>query len=182
MKVLFTILLCLLNFSVFAKEIKVVYAKGNVKIFDIEGNKSKALKGMIVKEGELISTAKSSFVILKIEGHSVHRVEEETTLRIDELPYNFEDSEELEQGGNLYLKVGTIFSEVIKKSDNDSLTIKTKNTTMGVRGTKFMVSSGGENQNTWLSVDEGEVEIKNDLSKNHDVVSLLYFCVKISKT
>jgi len=170
MKYILLLLLFIFSQNSFAKDIIVFYAKGDVKITNLENEERKALKGTNITEGEQISTGNNSFVILKIDGHSVHRVEENSNLLINNLPYNFKDSDELEEGGSFYLKLGTIFSEVTQKSDTNSLTIKTKNSTMGVRGTKLMVSKGQETNDTWVSVKEGVVEVQNEVSGNHDLL------------
>jgi len=171
MKKLLSLLLLLITSNIWSMDISIFYAKGNVTISDLEGNDKKALKGDILTEGEKIITGSKSFVIIKIDKHSIHRIEENSNLLISKLPYQYQDSDQLEQGGSFYLEMGTIFSEVFKKSGNDSLEISTKNTSMGVRGTKLMVSKDPDSKNIWLSVDEGEVEIKNSISNNHDVIS-----------
>ncbi len=169
MKLLLSLCFLLISFRALAIDVSVFYAKGNVKIIDLEGNEKKALKGETVTEGEKIITGKKSFVILKIDSHSIHRVEESSSLLISKLPYHFKNSDELEQGGSFYLEVGTIFSEIFKKSGNNSHEIRTKNSIMGVRGTKFMVSKD-KDDHTWLSVEHGEVEVKNEQTNHHDVV------------
>jgi hypothetical protein len=170
MKLLLSLFIFLLSLNTQAIDIKIFYAKGDVKIVDLEGVKKKALRGETAIEGDKIVTGDKSFVIIKIDKHSVHRVEENSSLLISKLPYFFKDSEHLEQGGSFYLEIGTIFSEVFKKSGNESLEVRTKNTIMGVRGTKLMVSRDLDSNHTWLSVDEGEVEIKNEISNHHDIV------------
>jgi hypothetical protein len=171
MQKLFVMTFLLFTSSVWAIDITIFYAKGNVTITDLEGNQQKALKGDIVTEGKKIITGDKSFVIIKIEKHSIHRIEENSNLLVSKLPYQYENSDVLEQGGSFYLEMGTIFSEVFNKSGNDSLEVSTKNTSMGVRGTKLMVSRDLESNQTWLSVEDGEVEIKNSISNHHDVVT-----------
>jgi hypothetical protein len=159
-----------LSVNALAIDVKVVFVKGDVEKTDLSGESSAVKKGSILQEGDTIKTYADSMAILKIKEHSTHRLEAGAQLQIEDLPYKYEDSEELEQGGSFFLKVGTIFSNIFLKSGNTSLELKTKNTTMGVRGTTFMASADETKKDVWLSVNEGEVEIKNAKSTNHDVV------------
>lgn len=72
----------------------------------------------------------------------------------------------------LTLAKGILFTSKAKSKSN--LQVKTKNTVMGIRGTKFYVEESTED--TYLCVCEGIVEIKNDrattlVEKNEDVHS-----------
>ena len=103
---------------------------------------------------------KNSFLILKIGEHSKHKIDPETIVQIESLPYKFEGGEEIEQPAQIYLEVGTIMSEIFEKSDNESAIVRTNSTSMGVRGTKFLVNQN--DSDVLLSVEEGVVEIKNN--------------------
>ncbi len=165
------ILLLLFSFNTYAEDILVFYSKGYVVSVDAEGNEKSIKKGDYLVQGETLKTGGGAFAILKIGKHSTHRVEERSEILIEKLPYQYEDSNELQQGGRFFLKLGTVFCEIYKKADNDSFEVKTKNTTMGVRGTKLMASIDKESKDTWLSVNEGIVEIHNNISKSSDIVT-----------
>lgn len=169
MKIILFFLL-IFSFNSFAEDAQVIYAKGENTVEDSAGEIRKVVKGDILIEGEVLSTKENSFVILKIGKHSTHRVEESTVVEIEKLPYQFQNSEELEQGGSFVLQMGTVFSEIFKKSDDESFQIKTQNTTMGVRGTKFMASIDPDSNDAWVTVNEGTVEVKNSLSKANDII------------
>lgn len=156
--------------SAFAEDINVVFKKGEAFVTNSDGEMTILVRGMKLQEIDTIKTGENSFVILNIKGHSNYRVEENTVLTIDDLPYFYENSDKLEQGGSLILKTGTILIDVIKKFDEPALEIKAKNSVMGVRGTKFLVSSDSETDDILLSVDSGMVEIKNLLTNNTDFV------------
>lgn len=170
MKLKLILIFLFISTNVFAEDIQVFFSKGKVVSIDGEGTQKKVKKGDYLVEGEILKTAEKSFAILKIGKHSTHRVEENSEIIIEQLPYMYEDSSELEQGGRFFLKLGTIFSEIYKKADNDSFEIKTKNTTMGVRGTKLMASIDSDSTDTWLSVSEGTVEVSNNTSSARDIV------------
>lgn len=155
----------------FAEDVKVIFVKGEVVINNLEGGSRKLQKGDFLKEGDTLKTGKGSITILKIEGHSNHRVEENTELMIEDLPYKFKNSEEFEQGGSVIIKMGTIVSDIMSKSDITIFKMKTRNTTMGVRGTILMVDVDRSNSDLTLMVNEGEVEISNGVSDLSDVVS-----------
>lgn len=164
-------LLLILTFQIaWAEDAKVIYSIGQNTITNNSGEQKSINKGDILIEGETLTTGDKSFVILKIGTHSTHRVEENTQIEIAKLPYMYQDTSELEQGGSFILKVGTIFSEILKKSDNESFEIKTQNTTMGVRGTKFMASVDSDSEDTWVTVNEGVVEVNNSASNSSDII------------
>ncbi len=162
MKKLLVILMVLCSMNTFAIDIKVLFVKGSATIETLDEKSRPAKAGDLIVEGDKIETHDSSLVIIKIKGHSVHRIEENTTLLVEQLPYKYEDSKDIEQHCSFFLEVGTIFTEVVEKSDSDTMEIRTRSSVMGVRGTKFMVSQDKDSEYVWLSVDHGEVHIKND--------------------
>ena len=151
--------LLLLSLSTFSSEIRVIYVKGDAYVLE-EASQRRLSSGDLIDEGESIETKKNSFLILKIGEHSKHKIDPETIVQIESLPYKFEGGEEIEQPAQIYLKVGTIMSEIFEKSDNESAIARTNSTSMGVRGTKFLVNQN--DSDVLLSVEEGVVEIKNN--------------------
>jgi len=170
MKKLLVLFIALCSINSFAIDIKILFVKGTAIIEDIHEVTRPAKAGGLIVEGDRIETQDSSLVVLKIEGHSVHRIEENSTVLIEQLPYKFEDSNDVEQHGSFFLKVGTIFTEVLESSDSDTFEIRTKASVMGVRGTKFMVSQDDDSPHVWLTVDHGEVHIQNDHMGKADLV------------
>lgn len=167
---LFALLFLFVSTFAVAEDVTVFYKKGVVKKVDYEGNEVDLKKGDTLIEGDTLKTLEDSLVILKIGTHSTHRVEENSEILIEQLPYNYEESKELEQGGGFFLKVGTIFCEIFQRASDESFKVRTKSTTMGVRGTKLMASIDTDSNDTWLTVNEGRVEVSNALSKNSDLV------------
>lgn len=151
--------LFLLSLSAFSSEIRVVYVKGDAFVLE-DAAQRRLSKGDVLDEGDSIETKKNSFLILDIGQHSKHKIDPETIVQIESLPYKFENGEELEAPVQIYLKVGTIMSDILQRSDNESAIVRTDSTSMGVRGTKFLVSQ--LDKDVLLSVSEGTVEIQND--------------------
>ena len=154
----------------FAKDIEVIHVTGVVNKIDSAKIKTKIEKGMWLQEADTIITDIDSTVILKIPGHSLHKIESDSKIKIQQLPYQFEKSQLLEQGASFFLEKGTILSDILEESDIVSMQISTKFTRMHVRGTTLMVTSDTKTDDVWLSVKSGEVEVKNDKSTHHDVV------------
>jgi len=150
-----------------AKDIEVIYVRGKVLVESETGEISKLVIGSIVTENSKISVAEEALAILKIENHSTHKLEADTEIIIHELPYFYEDSNELEQGSIIELMKGIIFSEVHKKSGTETLKIVSAKTTLGVRGTRFLVSKDEEN-NLLAVVNEGQVEVSGPEQKQID--------------
>lgn len=170
MKIL--VLLLFLQSIALGIDVKVIYVKGDVKKVDLDGKVKNLVKGDVLIEGYTVKTSADSYALLKIDGHSNHRVEENSEVMIEELPYNFENSKELEQGGSVIIQVGTIFSEITSRADIPTFQVKTKNTVMGVRGTEFMASVLENSEDVFLTVKKGEVEVQNAFSDFHDVVNV----------
>ena len=134
--------------------------KGDVSLIDSEGQKSVVKKGLEVLADDEIITGKNSLAVLKIEGHSVHKIGANSKLKISSLPIKFQNSNFLQSPASLILRAGKILSNISKKSDNESLKIKTKNTSMGIRGTQLMTSLDKYN-NLTVVVNEGKIEFFN---------------------
>lgn len=166
----FFLIILVLSSSAHAVDMKVIYTKGKVQKINLENKKVDLDKGGTLIEGDILLTGKDAFVVLKIKGHSTHKVEENSEITIVNLPYYFDKSEELDQGATFLLKAGTIFSDVVASSGKKTLSIKSNNTVMGVRGTKLLVSRQKKTQDVWLLVKTGEVEVHNELSGNKDIL------------
>jgi hypothetical protein len=154
-----------------AKDIKVFFVKGTSYSISMKGEKKDLTKGDFLIEGDTLITGKKSFIVLKIEGHSTYKVEESSEITVNDLAYTFKDSNELDQGANLFVRAGTLFSKVKKTKGKKSLTVETKNTTMGVRGTEFLVNVDRITKDLILAVRTGEVVIENQLSKEKEILT-----------
>ncbi len=164
------VLIFILCSTAFGEDMKVLFKKGKVQKINLENKKLNIDSGDVLVEGDILLTGEDSFVVVTLKGHSTHKLEQNSQITILSLPYYFKGSKELDQGASFLLKAGTIFSDVVTTEGVKSLTIKSNNTVMGVRGTKFLASREEETQNVWLLVKSGEVEIHNELSGDKDIL------------
>jgi hypothetical protein len=167
---LLTLLSIIFSFSSYSKDIEVIFVKGKTYSISMKGKRVSLKKGDFLVEGDTIITEKKSFAILKIENHSTHKIEAESEIYVRDLAYFYEGSKQLEQGANLFVKAGTIFSKVQKVKGKKSLVIESRNSAMGVRGTELLVSVDRRSKDVILAVKTGEVEIENKVSGEKEII------------
>ncbi len=153
----FLILTLLFSQSLFAA--KLIKFKGDVTINNIE-----AVKGQMIKTGDTIeAVGGKSFALVHYEDGSRFMIKK-GLLVINEL-------DEKKNKNNLSLIRGIIFSYV-KPNSSNKLSIKTKDASMGVRGTKFWLEA--DDKKTYLCVCDGAVEVTNGrgsatVKRNQDI-------------
>lgn len=158
-------LLCLINLVWAQATFK--HVKGDVYKYKEVNNPEKVSKGDTFEENETIVLKENAQVVIKLADHSVQRVEGPSEFKFESFAYTFEDSDEVEKPANLLMETGTFFIKVLKKSDNESMLIKTKQTTFGIRGTEFLLDVP-EDKDMILSIHEGAVEVLND--EQNDII------------
>jgi hypothetical protein len=168
MKIVCLFLSLLFSFNLFAKETKILYLKGSVKLFDKDKKEQIAKIGTVVQPYSTIVTGENSLVILKIEGHSTHRISANSKVMLERTAKYFEGGRDIEESSSLVIEVGNILSDVLDKSDVVTHEVKTTSTTMGIRGTKLQASL--EDDNLWVTVKTGEVEVYNEASQEREIV------------
>jgi hypothetical protein len=156
-----------LSFSVLA-DATFKFVKGDVVKYIEATSKSIVKKGDALLEDETVELKDEAQVVIKIANHSVQRIEGPAKFTLESLAYTFEDSEEIDQPASLLMETGTFFIKVLKKSDNESMRIKTKSTTFGIRGTEFLLDVP-QDKDIILSLNEGSVEVNNNDQK--DIIS-----------
>lgn len=127
-------------------QINLFFEKGDVAIW----RKQAQIKTKEILPGDSIKTGAKSLAILK---------NDRETLKIQE------NSEIVYQPGNnpakdetiIDLKLGGIISAINKKQ----FKIKTKSSSMGVRGTQFFASVDDQDK-VWMCVNEGSVEVQTE--------------------
>lgn len=137
------------------------YVKGNV-VKSLYDNQEVIIKtGDTLEEDETVVLNEGAQIVLKIENHSVQRIEGPAKFTLESLVYNYEDSDEIEKPASILMETGTFFIKVLKKSDNESMLVKTKSTTFGIRGTEFLLDVP-ENNDVLLTLNEGAIEVSNN--------------------
>lgn len=103
--------------------------KGNVKVKN-EGSikKSTVVKGLEIKEGDLLTTAQNSSLVLKLNDGSNVVLDESSSIL-------FASSSAAEQ------KEGKIFYKITSRDAKNSLKIKTPFAIIGIKGTTFVINS-----------------------------------------
>ncbi len=156
MKILISVLAILFSIHALAESALLSKLKGEIKI-----NGVMAKENQKVQTGEEISAiGKTSSVQLTYEDGSRSLLRNGTM----KIAGNSTDKETI-----LELAQGILFTS--KSKSQRSLSVKTKSSSMGIRGTKFYVEEKADE--TYLCVCEGSVEIKNakssqTVNKNED--------------
>ena len=103
--------------------------KGSVKVKS-EGSfkKSKVIVGLVIKEGDLITTSKKSSLLIKLSDGSDVVVDSSSSI-------HFQKDNLIEQDG------GKIFYKITSRSAKNSLKVKTPFAIIGIKGTQFVVNA-----------------------------------------
>lgn len=146
------ILLFLTSSMVFSSDYKVVYVNGNVSIID-GSKKLNAEKGYILKGNESISTGEDSIAVVRSK-KLILKIIENSKLSISDM--NKKIVVDIQSGG----VITNFIKDSVKNANRKELEVKTRHTTMGVRGTTFFAFNH-KNQTSYLTVKEGEVDFKS---------------------
>lgn len=112
-------------------------------------------------------TGDDGFVVFKIDKVSTHKIEENTTILLEEIA-KANESETYESSETIFSLIrGTILNEVEERQASKSFIIKSNNLSFGVRGTTFLIDKDDENDYL-LSVNEGLVEVEDRISNKRD--------------
>ena len=148
MKLIIFILCSLIMSLNFAADGKLVVLKGEVKV-----NERAIKKKAVIKYGDVIDVLKESLAVVKLSSGSLFKLKSDSRLKIikptrkDQKTYY-----------SYVLDFGEIFLD-IKKNSKSKHRVQSKNATLGVRGTKFFVSSEKSKKKIWMCVNEGEVSV-----------------------
>lgn len=146
----------------------IAFVKGKAFIYDANANEREAVKGGIIKQGEVIRTGEDSLLVIHIKDRVKIKVSPKTVIEVESL---MEGKSVLDLGGkkedNLFVHAGNIFVRFIKKmADGGEMQVKTKFTALGVRGTEFFVHLDPEDDRKYsMAVENGEVEVASSSSK-----------------
>ena len=147
LKVVFVtaLIVCIAGFG-FAAETatrtaKVTEAKGNVEVTTSTGQTMAAAVGMVLKQGDRISTKANSWAVLDLDGDAETasvEVKPNSKMMIAELK---EDKTESTQATLLDLSIGEILIKAKKiHSAKSKFEVKTPTSIVGVKGTTFSVA------------------------------------------
>jgi len=148
---------------------KVVSLKGRVFVKKEKQSFKKLTADSLLQTGDLIKTFNKSRVKIIFNDKSVIYVAPKSQFIIKEYKY---DKVKKERSSVLNLLGGRVKLFVAKlSSKNKTFKVNTETATVGVRGTKFIVSSENEGE-TEVLVLSGSVEVKNPLDETNKSVIL----------
>jgi len=131
------------------------FMSGKVNII-LDGKKTGAEVGAVVKNGAKVETGAGAFVDIYFGDNAV-RVLENSLVEIGSVVTNMKDNTEKSE---YTVEKGKMFSRVTKKlAKGDEFTIKTPTTIAGVRGTEFLVSE--ENGKGMVACIDGKVAVSD---------------------
>lgn len=151
MKLLVLSIFLIAPHSIFANQIR--YAKGQVSV-----NGKESPKGTKVLDNDLIKVGPKSLAILELDDGSKIKINEDTEIKVV--------NETKEAPATALLGQGSAFFKITKmlnqKVATDKFKVKTRQASLGVRGTEFFVSYGkNKTQDIWMCVNEGLVEARS---------------------
>tara|TARA_B100001971_G_scaffold61895_1_gene56895 strand:- start:96326 stop:96970 length:645 start_codon:yes stop_codon:yes gene_type:complete len=155
------ILLSLISFYSEAKG-HFKYLKGNVSIIR-NGKTFKVIKkNNQIIEKDLIRVGQDSLAIVKINERVTIKVEANSQLLV-------ENPKSQKNETSLLMQTGAVFVDFLNKDKKAKLNFKTRQAVMGIRGTRFFVSYGRNDKDTWMCVESGVVEVKDRSGKKVSV-------------
>ena len=133
----------------------IIKAKGEVTLTKAGQEKSSdARRGQRLEDGDKLVTGKESFAALRfIDDASLVRVSPHTVCTINGKRENNQIMK------NLYVEVGTIFSQITQQKG--AFQVATPTSVASVKGTRFITDQKA-NPGTFYYGEEGEVEITNE--------------------
>jgi hypothetical protein len=145
---------------------KVIFVKGRVTISH-ENKKTTVKKDFIIQEKSTFETFRKSLVVISLKDGSKIKLNELSKLAVS-VP---KDKRSPTKTG---LYKGSSFFKVIKNKfiKRSKFIVKTKNASLGVRGTQFFVSYGKKvnSKDSWMCVNEGLVSVRPKSSKKEVLV------------
>ncbi len=150
LKILFVLFITI---SLNAKEVgEVLFVKGVVKIKQNE-KQIQAAKGQRFINRSLIETGNNALAVISLVDGSKIKLNKNSKIVI---------SVSSKSPTKVGIFKGSSFFNVLKSkiSSKDKFIVKTKNASIGVRGTEFFVSYGKDNaKDAWMCVNEGRVSV-----------------------
>lgn len=149
-------------FSVIADDYQLLHSKGKVLVIR-KGETLTPSKNFKLTDKDRVRTGADSLAVIKSQKLTM-KVVENSEVSIADL--GKEIVVDIDEGG----VVANYVKQKIKDTVGTKLTVKTKHTVMGVRGTTFFAFNH-KNQTSYLTVKEGEVAFQGKNSKSLESVS-----------
>lgn len=145
-------------------QIKVTYVGGEAYVK--RGNDNRRItQSMLIKQGDVITTGKRSFVALALADGSVHKISANTVYEVQKNQENDKSRSQL-----FSLIKGKIFSFVSKTFKSSDIKFLTPTAVVGVRGTAFVIEVNPEDTVVYLI--EGRVDLARSLGDVNPPVPL----------
>lgn len=137
----------------------IIFSKGQIikKRQEEEINASK--EGKILSK-DIIKTGRASVVKMKMVDETIISLGPETEFEISKFDYKKQGDRQ----SIFYLSQGQIRAHFPIKAKDGDIEFKTKNTTMGIRGTTLLANVQKENEQTEYLLLEGKIDVKNLIS------------------
>lgn len=153
--------LVMLSSIAYAETGKILFSRGDVKT--TSGN---AKKNAVLKIGDIIETGAKSLAVVQLPQGNKVKVGANSKLKIEALPKTKDGQTKLS------LLKGDSFIKVLKskvRGKKSKFVLRTKTTSMGVRGTEFFASYGS-GKDVWMCVNEGVVAVRSKDEKKSTLV------------
>ena len=141
------------------------FIKGKAAISSNGGDFGLAEKGDLLSGGDEIKTGKNSLIIIRFPDKSAMRVEPSSHIAFSSIVERI--SGKSVGSTNIFLKLGRSVINVVNKSKTQVFKIKTRSSSIGVRGTKFFAGINEATGHLDVAVNSGEVEVKS-LTNNEE--------------
>jgi len=138
-----------------ASEVK--FVKGEVLV-----NGKATVKGAKLSNNDLIKVMDKSLAIIELNDSSKVKINENTEIKVEEAKKERPTTVSL-ISGSAFFKIKKALNEKLSK---EKFKVKTRQVSLGVRGTEFFVSYGkNPKDDVWMCVNEGLVEAKTRKAK-----------------
>ncbi len=157
--ILFTVLLSLILLAAAADPVAIVYKpKGKVEVVKTDETKAQdARKGMVLYDGNKVSTGESSFCAVKFfDDNSLLRIKENSACTIEG------KKEEEVTDKNVVVQIGTFFASLFQPKGK--FTITTPTSVASVKGTQWWTIQLGDGSTTYICV-QGSIDCENEAGR-----------------
>ncbi len=155
-----TALVVIMSFSLFALRPgsypTIITAKGQIQKYNDELQSWKKISsGDVIEKGDVIKTAKNSFIDIELDGIYKMRIKPDSQVSVNEI------IKSRKKGNTQFqLSKGNVLVKIEKELKKSRFQIKTASGIAEAKGTAFIVDADSVNKETLLGVSEGSVLVK----------------------